>query len=218
MSLRDLRRSDPASWTRLTRIFPGLDVPEAEDGDELAHVVAAYHARLEPKIRLAAGMLERQWSGDHAWWIDYACGRLDHAPRPASAVEAQLGIGLLAIRHLDCRIFTVPFYLPLQRQSAICAHELFHFLYFDWLSGHAPDITPAQRNAPADPWRVSEIIVSVIMRDDEAERRWGPGPNRCYACPDEMFADALAAWRAHRAKGMPFPHYYRSVAQMVSAM
>lgn len=221
ISVLDLRRADPSSWDRFVGLFADFAGMPA-DSDPVcwtqAHaLVDRYVQRLERARSQWLEILPEAWMALHPRWMACLDDLLGEQTVANFDVTALASISLLAGRALRRRVFGVPFYVALNRQLAICAHETLHFRYFEWLSHHHPEVPAETWDAPHHAWRVSELCAAVVLCDPCAQRLFGRGPPSCYACSAETFAAALDAWHASRGPRSSFDEFYLNASELVTA-
>ena len=130
-SLLDLRRVDSESWHRLLHLFDKLSTVPPDDHPECARsideVTRWYKQRCQNNCQEAIARISSAWNSLHEDWMDFLDKVLDQPCLTEEPVTCGLGLSLLSPRNLNQRKFSIPFYVALNRQLSICAHEISHF-------------------------------------------------------------------------------------------
>jgi hypothetical protein len=218
-SLLDMRRVDPESWIRFVKLFEKFStlLPDEspESGTHALELTMYYYERLYESYMEALSRLSKAWSTLHDKWMEFLDKIFGQKCLSYEPVSCLMSLSLLSPRHLDQRKFSVPFYIAIKRQLFICAHETFHYRYFEWLAQNDPKIPRHAYDSPHHAWRVSEVIASAVSNDPFVTEIFGTGSDDCYACSKSVFLRVLKAWREHQQVGTDFKQFYDIIYQLV---
>lgn len=223
-SIIDLYLADPESWRRFARLFHRFDdlyiSREVLSNYSLIYakvkelVIWYYNQLIDARVD-ALKRLREAWSCHHYWWMSTLDEYFDASGGSGDPITVWLGINLMSPRSIEERLFSLPFYVNLDRQIAICAHEILHIRYFECIVEIDPSVQPLHFNYPHKIWQISEVIAAVIAKYPPVERCFGPGAENCYACSDETFRSLVDDWSLHRASGKKFQTFYDYVNQRI---
>ncbi len=218
-SLATLRQCDPISWKTFARLFSDYSgaLSDGLHPEAMLDLTRQYHNKCRRSARDSMVQLWRAWSCVHERWLEFLHENIPAPHCSRRPVECIPSLSLLSPRDLRRRCFSVPFYVALDRRLMICAHEIIHFLYFDWLAVHDPTIPVSSYDFPGHAWRVSEVIASVLIADPFAVELFGPAPELCYACSHDLYTDAVTAWRSCCGTREGFVRLCETISRMALA-
>jgi len=108
------------------------------------------------------------------WWIKFENKFMPILPEVLNTnwfketISVQISIDPICPRFLKDKSFFIPYYYNIQKWVApIFAHEITHFLYFKKFGELFPEIKKRKYDYPYIEWILSEILVSIILKDSK---------------------------------------------------